>query len=150
MAIPQWINEPNKPWKIDADHDVAFIRDVHYADHLDGYLLTPDGYPNLSPAESDMFGFSKLNCWSGEKEVRMRLTRNPTTVNESMPKGIGWRFEKDALKAIRFGVRTEESEKSRIVRIARSHGYQCEFLEGYDIGKVGLQFRVLFRPCVES
>ena len=146
MAIQQWLGKPEKPWKIETDHGTPFIREVHYTSEFDEFMLAPDGSPNLSSDEWDEFGFRKLDCWQAEKEVRMRLGKNQTQVDEIVLDGIKWRIERESLKAIRFGLKTDGRKKQKIYDLVRSRGHSCEFLEGHDIAKSGNRYAVLFRP----
>jgi len=133
VAIPQWLDDPEKPWKVEAQAEVPFIDEVHYQDSLDEYVLAPDGHPDLTPDESDLFGFTKLKCWDQEREVRMRLTRNPSAMNEVMPQGIAWKIEKSWLKSIYFGVRADAKAKSQIASLTKAMGFDCRLFEGHDI-----------------
>lgn len=148
-AIRQWRDQPEKPWKIETDHGIPFIRDVHYQEDLDEFTLAPDGTPNLTPEQADEFGFNKLSCWSREQEVRMRLDQSSIAKDETMPEGLHWRFEKKSLASIYFGVRTDKKNKAKLLDLTRSLGYDCAFFEGYDIKRVGSQQLIAFRPYVE-
>ncbi len=150
VAIPQWLDDSSKPWKIETNPEIPFVDDVRYQDRLDGFTLAPDGHPNLSVDDSDLFGFKKLKCWEHEAEVRMRLCRNPAKPNEIPPQGIPWKIEKSWLKSVYFGLRTDQKAKNQIVALANSTDFDCQFYEGYDIVIEAGQPIVAFRPYHRS
>jgi len=145
MAVQQWPARPEKPWKIQSGNDTVFIGEVRYQEELDEFTLAPDGSPNLTPDQTDNFGFHKMNCWRGEDEVRMRLSGTSLPTVKAAPKGIGWRFDKRSLTGVYFGIRTEKDEKERLWDLITSKGYTCNFFEGCDIAKEGDAFVVKFR-----
>jgi len=154
MAVQQWKSQPEKPWKIESDSGTVFIDEVRYQDELDEFILAPDGSPNLTPDQTDNFGFHKMNCWRGEDEVRMRLSGTSDSTDEAPPKGIAWRFDKRSLTGVYFGIRTEKDEKERLWDLVTSSGYTCNFFEGCDIAKERDTFVVKFRKyerrCIDE
>lgn len=139
-----------RPWLIGTGSMTPRISVVNYQKHLEEYVLAPNGDPILGPDQQDQFGLSKLSCWEHEREVRLSLNRNPAeSLQEALPPGMPWPFDKNRLTSIYFGLKTPPAEKQRILKLARAHKYNCAFFEAYEIAYENNNHAIKFRPYEE-